>query len=87
VPAEVEHELRARAAAENTTISAILTEAAEREMEWRRRAAIARRWVEETVAADGAPTGEQQAQLTADLDAIDAHFADLWAHDPHGEAA
>ena len=70
VPADLERQLRARAKAEGTTISALLTEAARRDMDAARNLAEAQQLLDEAIAEHGPPSEQDMADVAAFLDEV-----------------
>ncbi|WP_030548111.1 ribbon-helix-helix protein, CopG family [Streptomyces albus] len=71
VPADLERALRARAREENTSISAILTEAARRDLDAARNLAEAQRLLAESIAEHGPLSDQDKRDVAAFLDEVE----------------
>lgn len=79
VPDELERELRQRAVREGTTLSALLTTAAEHEFQHADRVAAADQLLREAIAEHGPPTPDEVAEANATLARLQAFFAEEWS--------
>ena len=79
VPDDIERALREQAAAEHTTVSAVLTQYIQRQLELEHRLHVAAQMLADAVAEHGPVTAQEHAEGLASLQALNAFEARKWA--------